>query len=62
MLVLGMAKVKDYGLFRHNPDFGKRGDGKAKKSPDNVAKAGLFPYNSRPRKDRPTADCIYAQY
>ena len=53
MLVLGMVKVKDYGLFRPNADSGKRDTANAKKSRDFVAKAGLFPYNSRPRNDRP---------
>jgi len=55
MLVLGMVKVKDYGLFRPNADSGKGDAGNAKKSPDFVAKAGLFPYNFRPRNDRPKA-------
>ena len=51
MLVLGMVKVKDYGLFRPNADSGKRDTANAKKSRDFVAKAGLFPYNSGPRND-----------
>ncbi len=55
MLVLEVGKVKDYGLFSPNADSGKGVAGNAKKSPDFVAKAGLFPYNSRPRNDRPKA-------
>jgi len=63
MLVLGMVKVKDYGLFRPNADSGKGDVGNAKKSPlILLRKQGCSRTIPALVMTGPKPDCIYAQY